>query len=55
MADAFVRVRLTQITGYDLRLFDFDQDLTWAAFFMNADGYVYGRFGGRDAGQASCR
>ena len=49
MADAFVRVRLLQITGYDLNIFDFDHDLTWAAFFMNAEGLVYGRFGGRDA------
>lgn len=49
MADAFVRVRLVQITGVDLNIFDFDHDLTWAAFFMNADGLVYGRFGGRDA------
>jgi predicted metalloprotease with PDZ domain len=32
-----------------LNIFDFDHDLTWAAFFMNADGLVYGRFGGRDA------
>lgn len=49
MADAFVRVRLVQITGVDLNIFDFDYDLTWAGFFMNADGLVYGRFGGRDA------
>jgi serine protease Do len=44
-----VRVRLVQITGVDLNVFDFDHDLTWAGFFMNADGLVYGRFGGRDA------
>jgi serine protease Do len=49
VADAFVRVRLVRITGADLNIFDFDHDLTWAAFFMNADGLVYGRFGGRDA------
>jgi serine protease Do len=49
VADSFVRVRLLQITGVDLNIFDFDHDLTWAAFFMNADGQVYGRFGGRDA------
>src|SRR5580704_16551418 len=49
VADSFVRVRLVRITGADLKLFDFDHDLTWAAFFMNADGLVYGRFGGRDA------
>jgi hypothetical protein len=49
LADAFVRVRLVRITGVDLNLFDFDYDLTWAAFLLNADGRVYGRYGGRDA------
>ncbi len=38
-----------RITGVDLNLFDFDYDLTWMAFFLNADGQVYGRYGGRDA------
>ncbi len=49
VADEFIRVRLVAITGQDLNIFDFDHDLTWAAFFLNADGVVYGRFGGRDA------
>ncbi|MCI0683598.1 MAG: PDZ domain-containing protein [Gemmataceae bacterium] len=49
MAKQFVRVRLLRITGVDLNLFEFDLDLTWAAFFMNADGHIYGRYGGRDA------
>jgi predicted metalloprotease with PDZ domain len=49
VADSFERVRLLQISGVDLNIFDFDHDLTWAAFFMNADGFVYGRYGGRDA------
>jgi predicted metalloprotease with PDZ domain len=35
--------------GVNLNLFDFDYDLTWAAFFMNGSEKVYGRFGGRDA------
>jgi predicted metalloprotease with PDZ domain len=35
--------------GVNLNVFDFDYDLTWAAFLMNADEKVYGRFGGRDA------
>ena len=34
--------------GVDLNLFDFDYDLTWAGFFMNADGGIYGRYGGRE-------
>ncbi len=42
-------MRLLKITGVDLSLFEFDYDLTWAAFFMNADGRIYGRYGGRDA------
>jgi predicted metalloprotease with PDZ domain len=50
-----VRVRLTRITGVDLNLFEFDFDLTWAAFFMNASDKVYGRFGGRDAKGADTR
>lgn len=36
----------------DLHIFDFDYDLTWAGFFLNADEKIYGRFGGRDASSA---
>ncbi len=43
----FVCVRLVQMNGVDLKLFQFDYDLTWAAFFLNADGTIYGRFGTR--------
>ena len=43
-----MRVRLIRIQGVDLNVFDFDHDLSWAAFFMNASGKIYGRFGGRD-------
>lgn len=42
-------MRLLRITGVDLNIFEFDWDLTWAVLFLNADGYVYGRYGGRDA------
>jgi predicted metalloprotease with PDZ domain len=52
VANEFVRVRLLKISGVDLNVFDFDYDLTWVAFFMNAEGHVYGRFGGRDAASA---
>ena len=41
--------------GVDLDLFDFDYDLTWMAFFLNAEGTVYGRYGGRDAESADSR
>lgn len=42
-------LRLVNMRGVDLNVFDFDFDLTWAAFFLSADGRIYGRFGGRDA------
>jgi hypothetical protein len=35
--------------GVNLNVFQFDYDLTWAAFFLNANERIYGRFGGRDA------
>jgi serine protease Do len=38
--------------GVALNQFDFDYDLTWAGFFMNASGKVYGRYGGRDGEDA---
>ncbi len=43
----FVTVRLVQANAMDLTLFQFDFDLTFAAFFLNADGTIYGRFGTR--------
>jgi hypothetical protein len=49
VADSFIRVRLTRIDDLDLRLFDFDYDLTLTFFFLDADGRVYARYGGRDA------
>lgn len=42
-------VRLTNVRGVNLNLFDFDYDLTWSALMVNAKGRVYHRFGGRDA------
>jgi serine protease Do len=41
--------------GVNLNVFDFDYDLTWAGFFLNADGQIYGRYGGRDAVSADHR
>lgn len=55
MADEFVRVRLARIEDVDLRLFEFDLDLTFMVFFLNADEQIYGRFGGRDPGDADRR
>jgi hypothetical protein len=44
-----------RIAGADLRLFEFDYDLTWFCFFLNADETIYGRYGGRDASDAHAR
>ncbi len=38
--------------GVDLSLFQFDYDETWAAFFLNADRTIYGRYGTRASGGA---
>ncbi len=43
----FVNVRLVEMTDVSLAQFQFDYDLTWAAFFMNPDGTIYGRYGTR--------
>jgi serine protease Do len=52
LADHFVLVRIVNMRGVDLNVFDFDFDLTWAGFFMNADDHVYGRYGSQDEGPA---
>src|SRR4051812_32894883 len=38
--------------GVDLNVFSFDYDLTWYAFFLDAEQRVYGRYGGRGEGAA---
>ena len=48
LAREFILVRLVNMRGVNLNVFDFDYDLTWAAFLMNAEEKIYGRFGGRD-------
>src|SRR5438876_8257996 len=45
--DKFVCVRVVQANALDLALFQFDYDLTFAVFFMNADRTIYGRYGSR--------
>jgi serine protease Do len=47
--DQFVCVRLVQTNGLDLTLFQFDFDLTFSVFFLNADKTIYGRFGTRSS------
>ena len=47
LLDQFVRVRVVHANGMDLSLFQFDYDQSMAAFFLNADQTIYGRFGTR--------
>jgi predicted metalloprotease with PDZ domain len=55
MAKDFVFLRIVQMNGVDLNLFRFNYDLTWMAFFMDAEGRIYGRYGGRDETSAESR
>jgi hypothetical protein len=55
VAKDFVLVRLVRVAGADLNLFEFDYDVTWAGFFLNAEEKVYGRYGGRDAKSSDAR
>ena len=43
-----MRVRLAEIESSNLRLFEFDYDLTFMVFFLNPEQRVYARYGGRD-------
>jgi hypothetical protein len=47
LLDKFVCVRVVSTNGLDLSLFQYDYDQSFAAFMLNADGTVYGRFGTR--------
>ena len=47
LMEKFVCVRIIQGWGLDLSLFQFDYELTWAVFLMNADKTIYGRYGTR--------
>jgi hypothetical protein len=47
LLDRFVRVRVPMANGLDLSLFQPDYDLSFFAFFLNADRTIYGRFGTR--------
>jgi serine protease Do len=47
LLDQFVCVRVVHANGLDLSRFQFDYDQSWAAFMLNADGTIYGRYGTR--------
>jgi hypothetical protein len=53
--EQFVCVRVVQANALDLALFQFDFDLTFAAFFMNADKTIYGRYGTRSSHDEATR
>jgi serine protease Do len=55
LLDQFVCVRVVQANGLDLSLFQYDYDQSFAAFFLNADGTIYGRFGTRSHETESAR
>ena len=41
-------VRVQSMNGVNINLFQFDYDLTWMAFFMDAHDGIYARYGGRE-------
>ena len=53
LMDRFVCVRIVQMYGADLSQFQFDPQLTWSIFFMNADRSIYGRYGLRTSRDAA--
>jgi hypothetical protein len=55
MASRFVFLRMTRMNGVNLNLFQFDYDLTWMSFFLDADCRIYSRYGGRDSQSADGR
>jgi serine protease Do len=48
-----VLLRVTNMRGVDLDVFEFDYDLTWMAFFLDGNERLLGRFGGRPADDAN--
>src|SRR5262245_40114187 len=47
LLEKFVCVRIVSTNGLDLSLFQYDTDQSFAAFMLNYDGTIYGRFGTR--------
>lgn len=47
LLDKFVCVRVVHANGLDLSLFQYDYDQSWAAFLLNSDMTIYGRYGTR--------
>lgn len=55
MAKQFVFVRIVRMNDVDFNFFKHDFDLTWMGYFMNADGRIYARYGGRTSAAADAR
>lgn len=49
LSKEFVRLRFTQMRGVNIALFEYDYDMTWMSFFLDADGRVYSRYGSRNS------
>jgi hypothetical protein len=49
LLDQFVCVRIPHANGMDLSLFQFDYDQSWAAFFLEPDMTILGRYGTRSS------
>jgi len=47
LLEQFVCVRVVSTNGLDLATFQYDTDQSFAAFMLNVDGTIYGRFGTR--------
>jgi serine protease Do len=52
VAREFVCVRMQSMNGVNITLFQFERDLTWMAFFMDAQDRFYARYGGREDSEA---
>ena len=48
----FVLLRMTYLRDANIALFDYDYDMTWMSFFLDADGRVYSRYGSRNSTSA---
>lgn len=55
LLDRFVCVRIPKANGLDLAVFQYDYDQSWAAFYLNADLTIYGRYGTRSHQKESDR
>jgi serine protease Do len=52
LAEQFLCVRIQSMNGVNINLFQFDGDLTWMSFFMDANDRFYARYGGREDSSA---